>query len=247
MRKASQLKLTNDISYSSVEIETCEKTELHASESNKGCKPEKQTREMNSQHLSLAGAATHTHTHTKPSWQAHVCWNTSVMTKVCLPWQNYACHDNNKNLRHIFVTINRCLSQQKFCCNILLSWQKMFCCNKHMFNVTKQACHDKTFVVTNTCLLRQKRYLWQLPPMVTILLAYTSTLHLTTGVSSAELLLTRMIRAKVPCISSGNCLQSSTNKPVGTKAGSTHPDLDFGQKTNLYAYWSIHGTTWPWR
>ena len=35
-------------------------------------------------------------------------------------------------------------------------------------------------------------------------------------------------------------LQSSINKPVGTKPASSHPDLDFAQKTNLYAWYLNH-------
>ena len=106
------------------------------------------------------------------SWQ-----NVSfVATKVCLP----------QHLSKIF------LSQQKFCHDkYLCLLQKKFCHDKHTFVTTKLClswqmfCHDKSmfvatnilllqqkmcFVTTNTCLSQQKRYLWQLPPMICELL-----------------------------------------------------------------------------
>ena len=116
------------------------------------------------------------------SWQNICCdKHIFVATKV-LSWQ-------------IFVATNVILSWQKFCCNKLtvvatntcLSWQNMyfvaaevclsrqkFCYDKHMFLATNICHHSKSFtcdktrvfVMTNTCLLRQKLYLWQLPPMI---------------------------------------------------------------------------------
>ena len=70
-----------------------------------------------------------------------------------LSWQKYACRN-----KHVFTESNIC--RDKSFITIILSWQR--CChNKHIFIMAKQV-----FVVTNTCLLQQKCYLWQRPPMI---------------------------------------------------------------------------------
>ena len=53
-----------------------------------------------------------------------------------------------------------CLSQQKYVCRDKDWWQKFRC--------DKIFCHDKSFVVMSILLLRQKLYLWQLPPVIQI-------------------------------------------------------------------------------
>ena len=73
-----------------------------------------------------------------------VCRDKSMLavTKVCWPWQNF-----------VFLW-KLCLSREKFCLtNILLSQQNVFCHGKHVFVMTKH-------------LSQQKRYLWQLLPMI---------------------------------------------------------------------------------
>ena len=71
-----------------------------------------------------------------------------VVTKLLL-WQTYVCHDKTHFLSRqkyaccdkTFVVTNLCLSQQK---NLLLP----------------------KIIVTTKCLLQQKLYLWQLPPVI---------------------------------------------------------------------------------
>ena len=91
-----------------------------------------------------------------------------VATKLCLSRQTYFCRDKRLS-RQIFIATNVILltRQAYFCRDKHLSQQK-FCRGKHTFVVTKgMFCCDKhVFVTTNTCLSRQKLYLWQLPPMI---------------------------------------------------------------------------------
>ena len=95
----------------------------------------------------------------------HFCRNKKfVMTHTCLSQQNTCLLQQNMSFvttkvccsfvmtklclswQNIFVAANIILSWQKFC--LLLSWQK------------------KCFVMINTCLSKQKSYLWQLPPKI---------------------------------------------------------------------------------
>ena len=79
---------------------------------------------------------------------AFVTKNTSfVVTKVCLPRPNLSC---NK----IMCATKRLSWQMFVVTSIFLLWQKTCFVTTNMF------------VAINTCLLRQKRYLWQLPPMI---------------------------------------------------------------------------------
>ena len=74
-----------------------------------------------------------------------------VETRLLLR-QMYACRD-----KHVFVTTK------------LSSRQAYFYRDKLNFVATKIVCRDKQktcFVAINTCLSRQKLYLWQLPPMI---------------------------------------------------------------------------------
>ena len=104
--------------------------------------------------------------------------NTSfVATKLCLPRRN-VCRDKimfvaTKNVfcvlsrladfcrdeRRVFVATKICLSRQKFYRNkhTSVETKDVFCRDKHVFVATKR-------------LSRQKLYLWQLPPMIDILL-----------------------------------------------------------------------------
>ena len=71
----------------------------------------------------------------------HFCCDKSVlvMTKLLLP--------------QIFIAVNTCLSQQKFCCDqhTFLATKDVFCHEKIMF-VTINICNDKSFVMTKICL-----------------------------------------------------------------------------------------------
>ena len=92
-----------------------------------------------------------------------------ITTNIILSRQTRVCRDN-----FFFNFVATELCKYHFCrhkgfvaTNILLSLQK-FCLDTHTF------CRDKRrvfrdkhmFVATNTCLSRQKWYLWQLPPMI---------------------------------------------------------------------------------
>ena len=89
--------------------------------------------------------------------------------------------------RQMFVATNTCLSRQAYFCRNqrrVLSWQTCACRNKSKPVVTKLRCllswqkyvlswhayllsrQKLCFVMTNTCLLPQKLYLWQLTPVV---------------------------------------------------------------------------------
>ena len=96
-----------------------------------------------SHHVSLAGTATSIiffATNTCLSQQN----KSFVATKVLLSRENF-CRD-----QHNFVA-----AKHK---HTFFATKEVFCCNKHMF------------VATNTCLSRQNLYLWQLPPMVMIII-----------------------------------------------------------------------------
>ena len=69
-----------------------------------------------------------------------------VATKVCLSRQKYACRDKT------FLVAKVCLSRQQFCRKKIMFVATNVCRSKHVFVATK-------------VLLRQKFYLWQLPPM----------------------------------------------------------------------------------
>ena len=137
--------------------------------------------------------------------------NTSfVMTNIHSSQQNYVCLDKN-----MFVTTKTCVSQQNHVCHnknmcvttkpfhkynfvvtsILFLRQTHVCHDQtHLLLWQKYACHDKCFVATKLCLLRQtqnifvmplsrqtrvvkikrlllsqqKLYLWQFPPMIDV-------------------------------------------------------------------------------
>ena len=152
--------------------------------------------------LSFAGAATSIFVMTKDvfcrsksvlavtnvlSQQDYVCCNehTFDMTQLLL-WQTRVCHNEHtfvttKDLffcdKCVFVTTKVSLLQQKFCCN-----KNMFVTTKLLLQQT-YFCRNKRCVLSNTCLLwqtcvcrllRQKLYLWLLPPMIKALLVQWS-------------------------------------------------------------------------
>ena len=138
--------------------------------------------------LSLAGAAPSTiFVVTKLlSRQTHLSWqNTSfVATKVYLLRQNF-CHDKIMFVTtKYFLTTNICHDKHMFVMMKVLLWQAYFCQDKRCV-LSWQTCvfHNKSklvmtnlllswqnmcFVMTNMCLClsQQKRYLWQLLPMI---------------------------------------------------------------------------------
>ena len=98
------------------------------------------------------------------------CYN-----KTCqLLWEKYACHNKTFVVTNIFCCDKHILLQKKFCCDKhdfvvkkVLLWQAYFCHCKHVFVVTKYVfccdkrvmtniCRDKSFLLTDTFLLRQK-------------------------------------------------------------------------------------------
>ena len=133
--------------------------------------------------LSLAGTATSIIFSTTNilSWQ-----NMSfLVTKVCSSWLFVAtniCHD-----KHNFVATKFCCDKLTFvmthvCCNKthLLSWQKYACCDIKIsffvFLVTKVLSQQAYFCLDKgRVLLRQKWYLWQLPPVLYTLISILMT------------------------------------------------------------------------
>ena len=71
-----------------------------------------------------------------------------VATSILLSRQARVCLDKTRLCRDVFVATNISRDKSFVATNIILS-QKKTC-----------------FVATNTCLWRQKSYLWQLPPMI---------------------------------------------------------------------------------
>ena len=121
--------------------------------------------------LSLAGAAT----------SIIFVATYLVVTKLCLSRRNIFVAAK-RLLRQIFFATKVIFRQENFCCDKSmlvvtkhLSWQtrvcqdkQNFCHDKHTFVAKKDilCSHKHVFVAINTCLSRQKIYLWQLPPMI---------------------------------------------------------------------------------
>ena len=102
------------------------------------------------------------------------CDKSFVVTSLLLLWQTcFRCDENMLVTTKLlwWQTCVKVLSQQKYCVatDIIWSWQKTcfvsrqtcVCCDKWVY-------HDKTF------LSRQKWYLWQLPPMIVIIIIVRS-------------------------------------------------------------------------
>ena len=136
-----------------------------------------------------------------------------VATKVCLSRQNYVCLD-----KHVFV-MTKLLSQQIVVPTNILSRQTRIFVIKHVFCRDKimqvlflvtpkvllrqtRVCRDKyTFVTTkpDTCLCRQKLYLWQLPLLIVFtLLGPTTVDGFQANVMSEQLLTSR--KFLIPCL-----------------------------------------------
>ena len=129
--------------------------------------------------VSLAGAATSiifVTTNTCLSWQTM----SFVVTKICLPQQNFCWYEVILLQQNFFVCQQVCLLQQKYAyhdktfvatklcllwqifvvtnmfvmTNKILLWQAYFCHNKgHVLSRQTHVCHNKTFVMTKMILV----------------------------------------------------------------------------------------------
>ena len=78
------------------------------------------------------------------------------------------CRDNVFCRDKSMFVVTKVLSRNNYVCRVKTFLTTTICRNKHNFVATSMfLSRQKTcFVVTNTCLLRQKCYLRQLPPMI---------------------------------------------------------------------------------